>query len=239
MGGTGAFLALQKNSQAQTRRCHRERRPRRQNRHRSTRSSLKTCPQRPFRSCRNESLAGKRTGLLNSCWDWGAAISKPRSKARGHMGNKDIANFLLSKGARMNIFCAAMLGRLDVVKAIPLRLSRAEDLERSARLAMLHHATKGGVEPTPMLEILKIETAPQYCAKSNDRCDRSQRVSPALFPQWRHVRGVEWIFLRSSIASSSRLLLNGLARFKEAASSNGQRTCDREESDNSFHSANN
>jgi hypothetical protein len=47
-----------------------------------------------------------------------AAISKTALEGAGHMGNKDIANFLLSKGARMNIFCAAMLGRLDVVKAI-------------------------------------------------------------------------------------------------------------------------
>jgi hypothetical protein len=30
---------------------------------------------------------------------------------------------------------------------------------------------------------------------------------------------------------------NGLARFKEAASSNRERTCDREECGNSFHSA--
>jgi ankyrin repeat protein len=64
----------------------------------------------------------------------------------GHMGDKDIANFLLSKGARMNIFCAAMLGRLDVVKAI---LSAYPELNTSKGphgLQLLHHAAKGGAE---------------------------------------------------------------------------------------------
>jgi hypothetical protein len=34
-------------------------------------------------------------------------------------------------------------------------------------------------------------------------------------------------------------MLYGFARFKKAASRDGERTYDREESDNSFHSANN
>ena len=33
------------------------------------------------------------------------------------MGNRAIVEFLLSKGARLDLFCAAMLGQLDVVKA--------------------------------------------------------------------------------------------------------------------------
>jgi hypothetical protein len=34
------------------------------------------------------------------------------------MGRKDIAQYLLESGARMNVFCAAMLGELDLVKAL-------------------------------------------------------------------------------------------------------------------------
>jgi hypothetical protein len=74
---------------------------------------------------------------------------------------------------------------------------------------------------------------------SSDRSPEISAFLPAPFPAMRHVRRIGWIFLRSPIESSSRLMLNGLARSKEAASINGERTCDREESDNSFHSANN
>ncbi len=62
-------------------------------------------------------LLEKEPGLLNSSWDWGGGDFESGLEAAGHVGNKDIANFLLSKGARMNIFCAAMLGRMDIVKA--------------------------------------------------------------------------------------------------------------------------
>ncbi len=71
------------------------------------------------------------------------------------MGNKEIANFLISRGARMNIFCAAMLGRLDVVKSI---LTSYPDLKTSKGphgLQLLHHATKGGTDAAPVLEYLK------------------------------------------------------------------------------------
>ena len=32
----------------------------------------------------------------------------------GHMGNREIAEFLIGQGARFDIFVAAMLGRIDV-----------------------------------------------------------------------------------------------------------------------------
>ena len=39
-------------------------------------------------------------------------------RAAAHVGRKDIALYLLEKGARMDIFAAAMLGELEVVQAI-------------------------------------------------------------------------------------------------------------------------
>jgi hypothetical protein len=55
----------------------------------------------------------------------------------------------------MNIFCAAILGRLDVVKAI---LSVYPELKTSKGphgLQLLHHAAKGGAEAARVLEYLK------------------------------------------------------------------------------------
>jgi hypothetical protein len=102
-----------------------------------------------------KALIEKEPGLLNACWDWGGGDFETALEGAGHMGNKEIANFLLSKGARMNIFCAAMLGRLDVVKAI---LTAYPDLKTSKGphgLQLLHHATKGGSEAAPVVEYLK------------------------------------------------------------------------------------
>jgi ankyrin repeat protein len=102
-----------------------------------------------------KALLEREPGLLNACWDWGGGDFETALEGAGHMGNKDIANFLLSKGARMNIFCAAMLGHLEVVKAI---LSAHPDLKTSKGphgLQLLHHATKGGPDAAPVLEYLK------------------------------------------------------------------------------------
>src|SRR5688572_20059466 len=42
--------------------------------------------------------------------DWESGLN-----GASHMGRRDIAEFLLSKGARIDIFCAAMLGYREVV----------------------------------------------------------------------------------------------------------------------------
>ena len=34
------------------------------------------------------------------------------------MGNREIAEFLIGQGARLDIFVAAMLGKLDIVRAL-------------------------------------------------------------------------------------------------------------------------
>ena len=100
-------------------------------------------------------LLGKEPGLLNASWDWGGGDFETAIEGAGHMGNKEIANYLLQQGARMNIFCAAMLGRLDVVKST---LTSFPDLKFSKGphgLQLLHHAKKGGDELLAVLEYLQ------------------------------------------------------------------------------------
>jgi hypothetical protein len=49
--------------------------------------------------------------------DWGAGDWESGLGAASHMGRRDIVEFLLEKGARIDIFCAAMMGQLEVVRA--------------------------------------------------------------------------------------------------------------------------
>lgn len=62
-------------------------------------------------------LLGNEPGLLNATWDWKAGDFETAIGGAGHMGRPDIANFLLENGARMDVFVAAMLGELAIVKA--------------------------------------------------------------------------------------------------------------------------
>lgn len=56
-------------------------------------------------------------GLLNAAWDWGNGDWETGLGGASHMGRSDIVRFLLSRGARKDIFCAAMLGEAAILSA--------------------------------------------------------------------------------------------------------------------------
>lgn len=64
-----------------------------------------------------KTLLAKEPKLIAATIDWGGGDWESGLGGASHMGNKDIVNFLLEKGARIDIFCAAMLGQMDAVKS--------------------------------------------------------------------------------------------------------------------------
>lgn len=104
---------------------------------------------------RVQELFAQEPRLLNASWDWGGGDFESALEAAGHVGNRDIAEFLLANGARMNLFCAAMLGKLDIVKST---LEAFPDLKKSGGphgLKLLHHARKGGEQAQAVLVYLE------------------------------------------------------------------------------------
>jgi len=100
-------------------------------------------------------LLTKEPGLLNAAWDWGGGDFETAIEGAGHVGNKDIAQFLLNNGARMNIFCAAMLGQLEIVKQILTAYPELKSSKGPHGLQLIHHAKKGGEESKAVLEYLE------------------------------------------------------------------------------------
>src|SRR5271165_691759 len=62
-------------------------------------------------------LLEKEPALLNATMDWGNGDWETGLGGASHMGRRDIVEYLLERGARIDIFCAAMMGRLDAVKS--------------------------------------------------------------------------------------------------------------------------
>ena len=56
--------------------------------------------------------------LANASWDWGAGDWETGLGAAAHMGRRDIAELLLAHGARLDIFAAAMLDEVEMVRAL-------------------------------------------------------------------------------------------------------------------------
>src|SRR5512134_1172487 len=65
---------------------------------------------------RAKELLSQEPALVNATWDWGGGDFETALGGAAHMGRKDIANFLLEHGARLDLFTAAMLGNLKIVK---------------------------------------------------------------------------------------------------------------------------
>jgi hypothetical protein len=102
-----------------------------------------------------KALLTQEPGLLNAAWDWGGGDFETALEAAGHVGRPDIAQHLLQNGARMNLFCAAMLGHLDLVRATLTALPDLKTSKGPHGLMLLHHARKGGAAAEKVLQYLE------------------------------------------------------------------------------------
>src|SRR3984893_9704169 len=54
--------------------------------------------------------------LLYATWDWKDGDFETALEGAGHVGNKEIANYLIGLGARTNLFVLTMLRKTKIVK---------------------------------------------------------------------------------------------------------------------------
>lgn len=81
--------------------------------------------------------------LLHASYDWGGGDFESGIEAAGHVGNKEIAGYLLAKGARYNIYLACMLGHLETVRNVLNFNPGLLNSKGPHGFTMLHHAQKG------------------------------------------------------------------------------------------------
>jgi hypothetical protein len=93
--------------------------------------------------------------LLHVSYDWGGGDFESGIEAAGHVGNKEIATYLLSKGARYNIYLACMLGHLDIVKQVLTFNPGLLNSKGAHGFTMLHHAQRGGSEAVAVVAYLE------------------------------------------------------------------------------------
>ncbi|MCY2983638.1 MAG: ankyrin repeat domain-containing protein [Planctomycetota bacterium] len=100
-------------------------------------------------------LLEREPALINSFMDWGGGDWESALGGASHMGRKDIVEYLLSRSARIDIFCAAMMGQLEAVKAF-LTLQPALIDARGPHGFSLHfHAQVGQEQAADTLEYLQ------------------------------------------------------------------------------------
>jgi hypothetical protein len=109
-------------------------------------------------------LVNKRPELARATWDWGFGDWETAIGAASHTGRKDIADYLLSMGARPDIFTFAMLGNYKAVKSI---IEFTPGLQRIAGphgISLLQHS-KNGIQNNNSNQAEKLVT---YLSKLGD-----------------------------------------------------------------------
>lgn len=104
---------------------------------------------------RVKELVEARPTLAKAAWDWGFGDWETALGAASHMGNREMAEYLISKGARPSLFSATMLGHLDVVKAFVTAQPGVQRIPGPHSISLLAHAKAGGAAAEPVLKYLE------------------------------------------------------------------------------------
>jgi len=90
--------------------------------------------------------------LLYATWDWGGGDFETAIEGAGHVGNKEIANYLIGLGARTNLFVLTMLGKTSIVKSFLDTFPQYLSAKGPHGFTFLHHAKQGGEDAKELLE---------------------------------------------------------------------------------------
>lgn len=100
-------------------------------------------------------LLGNERGLLNASWDWGGGDFEMAIGGAGHMGRPDIARYLIGEGCRMDIFVAAMLGEMAVVKSMLDKYPNLISSDGPHGISLVSHAKAGGDDAKAVLDYIE------------------------------------------------------------------------------------
>jgi hypothetical protein len=93
---------------------------------------------------RVKEMVAQEPNLVFASWDWGGGDWETALGGASHTGHRDIALYLLSQGARIDSFCAAMLGERDVVLALLKANPSIATTKGPHGYTLLYHVAIGG-----------------------------------------------------------------------------------------------
>src|SRR6478735_1817401 len=99
-----------------------------------------------------KTLLAETPQLLYATWDWGGGDFETALEGAGHVGNKEIANYLIGLGARTNVFVLTMLGKTNIVKNFLETFPQYLKARGPHGLTFFHHAEAGGNDSKELLD---------------------------------------------------------------------------------------
>ncbi len=112
-----------------------------------------------FNLDRLKELVNKRPELAHATWDWGFGDWETAIGAASHVGRKDMVEYLLSKGARPDIFTFAMLGAYETVKSMIELMPGLQRTLGPHGISLLQHAKNGDTKSKNSIQLIDYLTA--------------------------------------------------------------------------------
>ena len=103
---------------------------------------------------KTKQMLAETPNLLYATHDWGKGDFETALEGAGHVGNKEIANWLIQQGARTNMFVLTMLGKTEIVKTFLETFPAYMNARGPHGFTLLHHAQKGGETSKELLDYL-------------------------------------------------------------------------------------
>jgi len=82
--------------------------------------------------------------MIFTKYDWGNGDYEAAIEGAGHVGNKEIAEYLIDCGSRVTLFVLTMLGKTELVKPILEQYPQLIFAKGPHGFTMLHHAKIAG-----------------------------------------------------------------------------------------------
>ena len=93
--------------------------------------------------------------LIHCRHDWGGGDFEEAIEGAGHVGNKEIVNYLLESGARLSIFTMTMLGQSDLVLPILKQYPNTIKAIGPHGFTLLHYAKVGDEDSLAIFDYLQ------------------------------------------------------------------------------------
>jgi hypothetical protein len=93
---------------------------------------------------KTQSMIKDHPNLIFSKFDWGNGDFEAAIEGAGHVGNREIAEFLIDAGSRVTLFVLTMLGRTELVKPVLDAYPKLIFAYGPHGFTLLHHAKVGG-----------------------------------------------------------------------------------------------
>jgi hypothetical protein len=126
-------------------------------------------------------LLSECPALAKASWDWGYGDWETALGAASHVGNREIAEALLSAGAPPTIFSAAMLGQLPLVQAFITAAPGVQRTKGPHGIPLLDHARAGAADDVVRYLQTLGDAEPRYRNESLSEADRAAILGSYAF----------------------------------------------------------